>query len=103
MGIFRNLFRNKKRDNELPQLIDGNDYPDFWSQIENFKEFAESVNQGAKEKKGILCSEEVSKLRIEECERCNYYDKQQTRCRKCGCYMKVKVKFTNTKCPIGKW
>ena len=62
-----------------------------------------SLSIKVQRKKGILCSEEVSKLRIEECERCNYYDKQQTRCRKCGCYMKVKVKFTNTKCPIGKW
>ena len=103
MRFVRNLFRNKKRDEELPQLLNGNDYPDFWTQVEGFKKFAESVNQGAKEGKGILVPEEVSKLRIEECERCDYFDKQQTRCRKCGCYMKVKVKFTNTACPIGKW
>ena len=103
MGFFRNLFRNKKRDNELPQLINGNDYPDFWKQIENFKEFAESVNQGVKDGNSVLVAETVSKLRMEECERCDYYDKKQTRCRKCGCYMKVKVKFNNTQCPIGKW
>jgi hypothetical protein len=87
----------------LPQLLNGNDYPDFWEQIEGFKKFAESVNQGAKEGKGILVPEEVSKLRLEECGRCDYYDKQQNRCKKCGCYMKVKVKFVNTSCPVGKW
>ena len=103
MRFARNLFRNKKRDKELPELLDGNDYPDFWKQIEGFKQFAESVNQGAKEGKGIIVSEDISKLRTEECERCDYYDKIQTRCRKCGCYMKVKVKFTNTECPLGKW
>ena len=68
MRFIRNLFRNKKRDNELPQLLNGNDYPDFWKQIENFKKFAESVNQGVKDGKGVLVPEEVSKLRIEECE-----------------------------------
>ena len=47
MRFVRNLFRNKKRDKELPQLLDGNDYPDFWTQIEGFKKFAETVNQGA--------------------------------------------------------
>jgi hypothetical protein len=103
MRFIRNLFRNKQRDSELPQLLNGNDYPDFWEQIEGFKKFAESVNQGAKEGKGILVPEEVSKLRLEECGRCDYYDKQQNRCKKCGCYMKVKVKFVNTSCPVGKW
>ena len=103
MRFIRNLFRNKKRDSELPQLLNGNDYPDFWEQIEGFKKFAESVDQGAKEGKGILVPEEVSKLRLEECGRCDYYDKQQNRCKKCGCYMKVKVKFVNTSCPVGKW
>ena len=103
MRFIRNLFRNKKRDSELPQLLNGDDYPDFWEQIEGFKKFAESVDQGAKEGKGILVPEEVSKLRLEECGRCDYYDKQQNRCRKCGCYMKVKVKFVNTSCPVGKW
>jgi len=103
MRFIRNLFRNKKRDSELPQLLNGDDYPDFWEQIEGFKKFAESVNQGAKEGKGVLVPEEVSKLRLEECGRCDYYDKQQNRCRKCGCYMKVKVKFVNTSCPVGKW
>ena len=103
MRFIRNLFRNKKRDSELPQLLNGNDYPDFWEQIEGFKKFAESVDQGAKEGKGVLVPEEVSKLRLEECGRCDYYDKQQNRCRKCGCYMKVKVKFVNTSCPVGKW
>ena len=49
MRFVRNLFRNKKRDEELPQLLDGYDYPDFWKQIEGFKYFAESVNQGATE------------------------------------------------------
>ena len=103
MRFIRNLFRNKKRDSELPQLLNGDDYPDFWEQIEGFKKFAESVDQGAKEGKGILVPEEVSKLRLEECGRCDYYDKQQNRCKKCGCYMKVKVKFVNTSCPVGKW
>lgn len=51
MRFIRNLFRNKKRDSELPQLLNGDDYPDFWEQIEGFKKFAESVNQGAKEVK----------------------------------------------------
>ena len=36
------------------------------------------------------------------CKGCTFLTKNN-RCTKCGCFMKVKVKFKKAKCPIGIW
>lgn len=41
--------------------------------------------------------------RLSICQVCEYFDATRTACRKCGCYMEVKVKWAEQKCPIGKW
>ena len=37
------------------------------------------------------------------CESCNFFNKEQERCTKCGCYMAVKVYLKASKCPVNKW
>lgn len=37
------------------------------------------------------------------CETCEFYNKAQERCTKCGCYMAVKVYLKASSCPVGKW
>lgn len=37
------------------------------------------------------------------CEKCEFFNKAQQRCTKCGCYMAVKVYLKASHCPIGKW
>lgn len=49
----------------------------------------------------------MAKLRMATCMRC--FDKdgavltERNKCRKCGCYMPIKVEMRSAKCPIGKW
>tara|TARA_R100000008_G_C3490541_1_gene118490 strand:- start:105 stop:326 length:222 start_codon:yes stop_codon:yes gene_type:complete len=38
-----------------------------------------------------------------ECQSCEYLFKPTGTCKKCGCFMKLKTKLKNAKCPIGKW
>lgn len=37
------------------------------------------------------------------CEQCDFYNKIQQRCTKCGCYMAVKAYLRVASCPVGKW
>lgn len=46
--------------------------------------------------------EEIDK-RISICESCEHFIKITKQCSKCGCFMKLKTKLTDSSCPIGKW
>jgi hypothetical protein len=37
------------------------------------------------------------------CNSCEFFNKTQDRCTKCGCYMAVKAYLKASNCPIGKW
>lgn len=37
------------------------------------------------------------------CKSCEHFTKVTTMCSKCKCIMKLKVTFTDSKCPIDKW
>lgn len=44
-----------------------------------------------------------AQARYDICKPCDNFKKELATCTKCGCFMKVKVKFENAKCPEGKW
>ena len=46
---------------------------------------------------------ELLEARLEICKACPWLDKRVTRCRKCGCFMKLKGTLLDAKCPIDKW
>ena len=48
-------------------------------------------------------SKEVAKKRLDHCKDCTFLIKKINRCKKCGCFMSLKVKFKGAKCPIGIW
>ena len=50
-----------------PEFIDPKQYPDFWDQMNNFKEFAKSVGQDVADGSGVFVSEEKIKTREEIC------------------------------------
>ena len=41
--------------------------------------------------------------RLSICRECPYFVQRTERCRKCGCFMKLKTKLERAHCPIGKW
>ena len=41
--------------------------------------------------------------RMSVCEECPSLLKLTHQCKECGCFMKLKVKLANAKCPLGKW
>lgn len=45
---------------------------------------------------------ELSKVRYELCYNCPYND-NDSKCSKCGCFLKAKLMSRKSRCPIGKW
>ena len=50
----------------------------------------------------IFLSQEEAQKRYDICKKCEYF-LITTQCSKCLCFMKVKVKISQSKCPIDKW
>jgi hypothetical protein len=48
-------------------------------------------------------SSELQLIRISECQKCEFFNKEKRSCQKCGCNMDLKVSWLEQKCPIGKW
>lgn len=48
-------------------------------------------------------AEELHEARLAICRGCEFFKPRTERCGKCGCFMKLKTKLENAKCPIGKW
>ena len=53
-------------------------------------------------KNNMLYDEEILKMRWDLCLGCEFLT-DSNRCKKCGCFMKVKHKIAQASCPIGKW
>ena len=41
--------------------------------------------------------------RLAICNNCEYYKSSSKKCEECGCYMPLKSKLTNAKCPLNFW
>lgn len=89
-------------DKQKPDFI-GEEYPDFWQQMDNFQKFLKDVGQGAKEGNSLLVSEEKRQLREDLCTQCSEYNPTSKRCRQCGCFMEMKWRFTRSSCPMSLW
>ena len=89
--------------NPFPEFIDPKKYPDFWEQMKNFKNFAESVGQGVAEGNGLFVSEEKRLQREKLCMECSQFNSESKRCYMCGCFMEQKMKFKASSCPMAKW
>lgn len=86
-----------------PEFINPNEYPDFWSQMQNFQKFLKDVGQGSASGNAVLVSEEQRLKRQELCNECPSFNKESKRCRECGCFMEIKWRFTKAECPMNIW
>ena len=48
-----------------------------------------------------ITKEAVDKMKI--CLQCEHFFKPTKQCKKCGCFMPVKVRIPRLHCPVGKW
>jgi hypothetical protein len=48
-------------------------------------------------------TDDIAAERYEICKACPELIKLTKQCKKCGCFMNLKVKLALAECPIGKW
>ena len=48
-------------------------------------------------------SKEIKDQRLDICSSCIFLFNITKQCKKCGCFMELKTKLADAKCPIGKW
>lgn len=46
---------------------------------------------------------ELIESRLEICNACPWFNKRLAKCKKCGCFMKLKSTLKQAKCPLEKW
>lgn len=51
----------------------------------------------------MWASKEIAQSRFDICKECEHFFKPTLSCKKCGCFMKAKVKVARSVCPIDKW
>lgn len=80
------------------------DLPSLPEQGKNLAKFTFEVVQDAISlNTTLMVTDSVQKERLKICFECPYFVKKSSRCNQCGCYMKVKTKFSAAECPIQKW
>lgn len=95
----KNLLRNyikqqKENQNSFPSV------PEMASNlVSDVYKNVKSVVQG----NPLNVSQDDAEKRKAICENCTFFNKEQQRCTKCGCYMAVKVYLKASSCPVGKW
>ncbi len=47
--------------------------------------------------------DETASTRYDTCKGCEHFTQHTKQCKKCGCFMVVKTKIQQSKCPLGKW
>ena len=78
----------------------------FPSKLDMIRSAAKQLYYSAKSaKRGlpVFVSSDVAQERFEICNDCDMFDKKTTRCKECGCFMKIKINLADVKCPIDKW
>jgi len=80
-----------------------NKSPDIIQQASNLVSTAKDVAVHVVRTGSITASKEESDRRLSVCDTCEMYDKEKSRCNKCGCFMKSKVLFIAATCPLNKW
>jgi|3_EtaG_2_1085321.scaffolds.fasta_scaffold00721_4 hypothetical protein len=95
---------NKQTENMFQEEQKQSDkFPSKLSMIRSAaKQFYYSA-KSAKQGLPVFVSSDIAQERYQTCEECDMFDKNTTRCKECGCFMRVKVNLANTKCPIDKW
>lgn len=46
---------------------------------------------------------DLIEYRLGICNGCEWFDKRLAKCRRCGCFMKLKTRLEKAQCPERKW
>ena len=101
----KNNLKNAIQQNRIKNLASSNK-PNMPSIPQMAKNFGNDIIKNVKSVaagNAINADQEEANKRKGICNSCEFFNKAQDRCTKCGCYMAVKVYLKASNCPIGKW
>lgn len=78
-------------------------FPSLGEQGKNLAELVQKMMANVANGESLFVDEFEQQRRFDICQACEHFASAQKRCRKCGCFMKNKVTFKASKCPVGKW
>jgi hypothetical protein len=73
--------------NTIPKMLINDMEEDYWMYVERSRDVPY----------------ESGSSRLNICKECDRYSNLMMICKECKCVMPLKVNFTRSKCPIGKW
>lgn len=91
-------------DNICPEEVDCVDkdaLPSVMQMAKNLMSDGSKIIKNAVQGNKSLVDDDVREHRWATCQTCPRL--QNDRCLECGCFMKVKVAFVTSKCPLEKW
>jgi hypothetical protein len=50
-----------------------------------------------------VASQDLKVERLKLCDACQHFSKVLRKCKLCGCWMELKAKLLEARCPIDKW
>lgn len=86
---------------EVTDCVSKDELPGMLEMAKNLAQDGSKIIKNALSGNRTLVDDEVRKHRWSTCGDCDRL--QNDRCLECGCFMKVKVAFNTSICPLGKW
>jgi len=101
-------FTPKERENisKIDEMLETENISKFPPLFQQFRNLAkETWNTGKRASMGlpILLSAEDAYARFQTCHGCDQFEKESSRCKACGCNMKMKTHLASATCPLSKW
>lgn len=91
-------------DNICPEeidCVDTKELPSVMEMAKNLMTDGSKIIKNAVQGNKNLVEDSVRRFRWSTCQECPSL--QDDRCLECGCFMKIKVAFVTSKCPLEKW
>lgn len=76
-------------------------FPSMFQQARNFAVESWKASKKLMSGGSILASSEIAFERYSICQKCPFLE--NSRCKKCGCFMEAKTHIATSECPINKW
>ena len=101
----KNFLKNAIQENRIRKLESSNNpnFPSLPQMAANLTKDVVKVVESVASGNPFKTTDNEASDRKKICETCEFFNKAQERCTKCGCYMAVKVYLKAAHCPIGKW
>jgi hypothetical protein len=86
------------------QEFDEKQFPSWVEQGKNLKRSVDGVIRAVvSNRETLLVPDHIKNERLEICSTCEWISKNKSRCKSCGCILKIKTSFAIDACPEGKW